>query len=168
MDYEVNQNIPFMDEIKTQAQVLLPVLKAARAELGEERANRLILGALRTWVQEAVKQLGARLPGRPKEKYNALMAMTTSTSRIQENDLAIESLREEPEVQEFNVTRCRYAEFFRQLGEPELGYVLCCEADIYVAEVGSPEVEFARTQTIMRGASFCDFRFRIKSQATPK
>jgi hypothetical protein len=32
-----------------------------------------------------------------------------------------------------------------------------------VAEVGSPEVELVRTQTIMEGASCCDFRIHIKS-----
>jgi hypothetical protein len=84
-------------------------------------------------------------------------------SRIQENDLEIVTLKQEPGTQEFNVTRCRYAEFFRQLGEPDLGAVLLCETDFQVAEVGSPEVELVRTQTIMEGASCCDFRIHIKS-----
>jgi hypothetical protein len=166
MDFEFNQNISFMDEVKTQAQVLLPVLKAARAELGEERANRLILGALRVWWREGIKQLGGRFPGSPKEKYDAMNAV--AISRIRENDLEIESLKQEPETQEFNVTRCSFAEFFRQLGEPELGYILCCEGDLFLAEVGSPMVDLVRTQTIMKGASCCDFRIHTKSNSTPK
>jgi len=89
-------------------------------------------------------------------------------SRIQANDLEIETLREAPEAREFNVTRCRYAEFFRQLGEPDLGVVLLCETDFQVAEVGSPEVKLVRTQTIMEGASCCDFRIHIKRNQIPK
>lgn len=64
---------------------------------------------------------------------------------------------------EFNITGCRYADFFRQLGEPELGALLLCDADFDVAEVGSPEVTLTRTQTIMKGANYCDFRYRLKS-----
>ena len=160
MDYEINQEISLMDEIEIQAQVLIPVLKAVRAELGKERADRLVIGALRAWSRERFQRLGARISGSPKDKFDALWAM--NVSRIQANDLEIETLREAPEVQEFNVTRCRYAEFFLQLGEPDLGAVLLCETDFQVAEVGSPEVELVRTQTIMEGASCCDFRIQTR------
>lgn len=161
MDIEVNPNISLLDQVKMQAQVLIPVLEALRAELGKERADRLAIGALRAWSRERFQGLGARIAGSPKEKFDALWAM--GVSRIQENDLEIVTLKQEPGTQEFNVTRCRYAEFFRQLGEPDLGAVLLCETDFQVAEVGSPEVELVRTQTIMEGASCCDFRIHIKS-----
>ena len=39
-----------------------------------------------------------------------------------------------------SVTGCRYAEFFHQLGEPELGFLLVCSADFPIAE-GIPGVE---------------------------
>jgi hypothetical protein len=78
MIYELNQAISKMDEFRAEAQVLIPVLKAARAELGEERANRLILGALRAWCQERYKQIGARIPGSPKEKWNTLETLDAS------------------------------------------------------------------------------------------
>ena len=61
-------------------------------------------------------------------------------------------LKEEPEALEFNITGCRYADFFRQLGEPELGAVLLCDVDLDAEAVGSPEVEMTRAQTIMKGA----------------
>lgn len=166
MDYEINQKISLMDEIEMQAQVLIPVLKAVRAELGKERADRLVIDALRAWSRERYQRLGARISGSPKDKYDAVWAM--GAPRIQPNDLEIETLKEEPEAQEFNVTRCRYAEFFRQLGEPDLGVVLLCETDFQLVEVGSPDVELTRTQTIMQGGCCCDFRFRIKSSSIPK
>jgi hypothetical protein len=46
--------------------------------------------------------------------------------------------------------------------------VLCCEDDFHIAEVGYPEVELTRTQTIMEGASYCDFRWGTKSSQVPK
>lgn len=65
----------------------------------------------------------------------------------------------------FDVTRCRYAESYRELGLEQLGATLSCNRDGALIEGFNPNVEFTRTQTIMGGASHCDFRFRL--QETP-
>jgi hypothetical protein len=167
MIYEFNQAISKMDEFRAEAQVLIPVLKAARAELGEERANHLILGALRAWCRERFKQIGARIPGSPKEKWDAIKAL--DGSRTRENDLEFEIQKWEPEAIEYDVTRCKYADLFRELGEPELGVTLACNSDCYLVEqVTRPDVEYTRTQTIMEGGSYCDIRWRIKTNPIPK
>jgi len=170
MDYEINPinlAISTMDEIREEVRVLLPVLNAARAELGEEQANRLIFGALRASRRELYKQIGARYPGTPKEKWDAFNNM--SMSRIRENELEFEILREDDEAFDINFTLCKFAEFFRTIGEPELGEVLMCDGDFQVVEeVASPDVELTRTQTIMQGGCCCDYRFRIKSSSSTK
>lgn len=51
------------------------------------------------------------------------------------------------------------------MGEPKLGAVLPCESDIHVAELGGNEVEFTRTQTIMKGGQCCNFRYKLKQEA---
>ena len=79
------------------------------------------------------------------------------------SDIDMQVRKQAPDVMEFDITGCRYADFFRALGEPELGAVLLCEADDHMAEVGGPEVEFTRTQTIMKGAEYRDFRYRMKT-----
>ncbi len=143
-----------------QAQVLVPVLKALRAELGEERANTLVTTALREWSREMFLRIGALMPGSPREKWQALTA--DSLPRIG-SDIDMQVRKQAPDVMELDITGCRYADFFRALGEPELGAVLLCEADDHMAAVGGPEVEFTRTQTIMKGAKYCDFRYRMKT-----
>ena len=160
MDIEINPEISLLDQVKIQAQVLVPVLKALRAELGEERANKLITTALREWYRDTVLRAGALMPGSPREKWAALMA--ARIPRIGA-DIEVQMLKQEPDAIEFNATGCRYADFFRAVGEPELGTVLLCEGDAHRVEVGSPEVEMTQTQTIMKGAKYCDFRFRMKS-----
>ena len=77
-------------------------------------------------------------------------------------DIDVEWLRQDADRVEFNITGCRYADFFRQLGEPELGAVLLCETDFHIAEVGAPQVELDRSQTIMQGAKYCNFRYKLK------
>jgi len=160
MDIAINPNVSLLDQVKMQAQVLVPVLKALRAELGEERANRIVIGALRARSRDVYLRIGAAMPGTPREKWAAMTA--DAVPRIG-TDIEMQVLKVESAAMEFNVTGCRYAEFFRQLGEPELGAVLLCEGDDHVVEVGAPEVELTRTQTIMKGGSHCDFRYKMKA-----
>ena len=160
MDIEINQDISILDQVKIQAQVLVPLLRAMRAEFGEERVNRVASAALREWSRKLFHEIGAQTSGSPREKW---MAMTAASMPRIGDAIDVQWLKQEPDAMEFNITGCRYADFFRALGEPELGALLLCEADVYTAEVGSPEVEFKRTQTIMKGAAYCDFRYRMKS-----
>jgi L-2-amino-thiazoline-4-carboxylic acid hydrolase len=62
-----------------------------------------------------------------------------------------------------NVTGCRYAQFYKEMGAPELGFLLVCSADAPMAEGFGSGVELTRTQTIMQGASHCDFRYKLKA-----
>lgn len=74
--------------------------------------------------------------------------------------LAYAVLEQSPNTFDMNVTACRYARFYKELGEPELGLLLACGADFPVAEGFGPDITLTRTQTIMQGASHCDFRYR--------
>ena len=61
---------------------------------------------------------------------------------------------------EIDVTQCRYAQFYKELGESELGFLLVCSSDFPFAEGLGADIKLTRTQTIMQGASHCDFRYR--------
>ena len=61
-----------------------------------------------------------------------------------------------PDAFELNVTECRYAEFYKKIGAPELGFLLTCSGDT------DANVRLTVTQTIMQGASHCDFRYALK------
>ena len=151
--------ISLLDEARLQAAVLVPVLRALREKLGKEQADRLVGDALRTWAKDLYHRMGESKPGTAREKWDA--AWAEFRPRIG-NAVDREMLKDEPGVREYNVTRCAYAEFFKALGEPELGTILLCESDFHLADVGGDQVELRRTQTIMKGASYCDFRYRLK------
>jgi AraC-like DNA-binding protein len=76
-------------------------------------------------------------------------------------EVEVEVRRHDKEALEIDVTRCRFAEFFRALGEPELGALLICETDFDIALVGEGEVSLDRAQTIMQGAPSCTFRYKF-------
>ena len=70
-------------------------------------------------------------------------------------------IEESEEVLSFNVTRCRYAELYESLGIREIGTIFSCARDFALIEGFKPNVTLVRTQTIMEGASYCDFRYRM-------
>ena len=155
---------PSLEQAKIQAQVLVPVLKAFRKELGEERANRIAWGALAGWRDQVWR--GMSVPsGTPAEQVRA---GTVATAQIIGDAVDVEILRDDADAIEVNVIGCRYAQFFRELGEPELGFALTCAFDDTQIEVfGGDEVKLKRTGTIMTGADRCDFRWALKNAKRP-
>lgn len=152
--------ISLLDEVKLQAEVILPVLRALRAELGASRADAIVGDALRQWARDLYHRIGESKPGTPREKWDAVWA-EDMRPRIGDA-VEREMLRDDASAREYNITRCQYAEFFKNLGEPELGGILLCDSDFHIADVGGANVEFKRTQTIMQGAPYCDFRYRFR------
>ena len=75
--------------------------------------------------------------------------------------------RSPPDRLDFDVTRCRYAEMYRALGLADLGGTLSCCRDFALIEGFNPEVTLTRTQTIMEGATHCDFRFQARRPGPP-
>jgi hypothetical protein len=126
-----------------------------QAELGEERAQEVVRSALDEVARQNGQAVNSMLKGTPVEKIAASLPVAAA------NALDVEELSRTPEAFEFNVTGCRYADFYRQLGEPELGFLFSCGGDWAMAEGLSPDLELTRTQTIMQGAPHCDFRYRL-------
>lgn len=148
--------VPLIEQVKIQAQVLVPLVKALQSELGEERANAIVRKALgglyRKYGEKWSRAQGARNLG---EMGAAAFEMFAAGDALE-----YEVLKKAPDVFEANVTECRYAQFYRNIGAPELGFLLTCSADFAHAEGFGANVKLTRTQTIMQGASHCDFRYR--------
>jgi hypothetical protein len=159
MDTPVVNSILLLDEVKLQAQVLVPVMRTLRKEIGKDKADELVAQALRDWVRTVYLRIGEQKQGTPREKWEGVWdELRPRIGDAVEREL----LRNDNDAREYNVSRCSFAEFFKALGEPELGALLVCDFDYYIAEVGAPVVELTRTQTIMKGAPCCDFRYRFK------
>ena len=97
------------------------MLKALRAELGREQADAIVRQALRGWSKELFAAIGEGVEGSVRRKW---AAMHTAMADATERDVTVEMRRHDKEALEFDITHCRFAEFFRALGEPELGALL--------------------------------------------
>jgi predicted ArsR family transcriptional regulator len=157
-DYMVHPGLSLLDKTRIQAQVLVPLLRTLRAELGKERADAIVRQALREWSKQLFAAMGNGVDGSPRRKW---AAMHTALADVTEREVTVEMRRHDEDALEFDVTECRFAEFFRALGEPDLGALLICETDFDIAAAGAGEVSLTRDQTIMQGAPRCTFRYRF-------
>jgi predicted ArsR family transcriptional regulator len=157
-DYLVNPEISLLDKTRIQAQVLVPVLRALRAELGKDKADALVRTALRDWSRKLFAAIGDGIDGSARRKWATVQSAYNTVSSP---GIAFEMLRHDKEAMDFDVTRCPFAEFFRALDEPELGALLICETDFDVVATGGGAVTLTREQTIMQGAPRCTFRYKF-------
>ena len=157
-DYLVHPGLSLLEKTRIQAQVLVPVLRALRSELGKEKADAIVKQALRGWSKQLFAAVGDSVDGSPRRKW---AAMHTAMADITEREVTVEMRRHDTEALEFDVTQYRFAEFFRALGEPEIGALLICETDFDIAAAGGNDVSLTRDQTIMQGAPSCTFRYRF-------
>lgn len=151
----LNARIGVLTRREVEARLLGPLIEALGAEFGRERVVEVVRQAIIRIAQEQGAALAEAMGG------DGLLAFADSQRFwTQDNALEVEVLERSEEVFDFNVTRCRYAELYQALGIPELGAVFSCNRDGSLMEGFNPHVEFTRTQTIMQGAPFCDFRYR--------
>ena len=157
-DYLVDPRLSLLDKVRIQAQVLVPVLRALRTELGQEKADAIVRQALRDWSKRLFAEIGGAVDGSPRRKW---ATMHTAMGDITEQDVAVDMRRHDKEALEFDITQCAFAQFFRALGEPELGALLICETDFDIAAAAEGQVSLTREQTLMRGAPSCTFRYKF-------
>jgi L-2-amino-thiazoline-4-carboxylic acid hydrolase-like protein len=138
-------DIPVIERAKIQAQVLVPLIKALQAELSKERANALV----RRVLGDVYRRLGEQW-WRAKQSRHVGENMTLAFASFAKGDALDYSVRGQSEdTFEVDVTGCRYAEFYKELGEPELGFLLVCSSDAPFAEGFGSKIKLTRTQTII-------------------
>ncbi len=140
-----------------EARILSPVIKALVPELGKERALDIIRPIIKSLAQESGAQTARAVGGNTLEDFTRSLSFWT-----REDALRIDVLEQSKERYRFHVTRCRYAEMYKELGIPEYGFLLSCERDSAMIEGFNPKIKFSRSRTIMEGADHCDFCYEVK------
>ena len=159
-DTEVPLDMPIIARRRIEAEILKHVYDVLRESHGEEAARSAIGAAVsRSAIQQGERFRAAlgRDPG--FEDFAAIMPNWTAN-----DSLRIDIKAQDAERLDFDVTRCRYAEMYRQMGLGEIGHLLSCNRDGDFCVGYNPKMELTRTHTIMQGAKSCDFRYRMKGE----
>ncbi|WP_238369333.1 L-2-amino-thiazoline-4-carboxylic acid hydrolase [Heliomarina baculiformis] len=156
---EIN-DLPILLRRKIEAMILKHVLDVITERTSREEGEAVIGETCSRSAIEQGQQLAEALGHAPD---------LTDFAEIQpnwtrEDALRIDMLEATEEKMDFNVTRCRYSEMYKEMGLGDIGHLLSCNRDGDFCIGYNPDIELTRTQTIMKGASHCDFRYRMKKK----
>ena len=152
--------LPIIELRRIEANIIKPIYEEMTAELGEEKARRILGSAIRKAAIEQGRTLAAA-----SEEPASIVGFANLLERWTANDaLRIEILEQDDERFDFNVVRCRYSEMYREMGLGDIGALLSCNRDGAFCEGYDERLELSRTQTIMSGASHCNFRYRWRER----
>jgi hypothetical protein len=139
-----------------EARILMPVLNAFIKEHGKDQTVKLVDPVIQELAREGGVQLAKALGGNTIAHFAKGLSLWT-----REDALRLDVMEQTEKTFAFNVTRCRYAEMYKELGVQEYGSLLSCGRDAALIVGFNPKIKFTRTQTIMSGAPYCDFRYEL-------
>jgi hypothetical protein len=152
--------LALLDRRRIEAQFAKGIFDVLVEDLGRERAIAVLTKA----VVKLAEVAGANFAEGRSGNRNDLSAYAEILPIWQEGGaLEVDLTISEPDRLEFDVTRCRYAEMYRELGIAELGAVLSCNRDGAFCTGFNPAIELTRSRTIMEGADRCDFRYVVET-----
>ena len=150
--------IPILDLRRIEANIIKPIYEEMALEIGHEKAEKILGAAIEKAAIEQGKSLAEESEGGP-----SLRAFISLFERWKMGGaLEVEVLEETDEQFDFNVTRCRYAETYKEMGLGKIGHLLSCGRDGSFCKGYDLSIELDRGQTIMQGATHCDFRYRVQ------
>jgi hypothetical protein len=149
-----------LEQRRIEAAFARGIYDEMKAELGEAQAKAILSRAVVKMAKATAAEMAREAPGgQPSlEHFIALQPLWTKGDALQ-----IETLHQDATRYDFNVVRCRYAEMYRAMGIADLGAVLSCNRDGAFCEGYDARLKLERTQTIMGGATHCDFRYRLEA-----
>ena len=153
-----SDELTLLQRREIESRIVGPLINAFIDQFGHDATLAIVERVIRALAREAGEQTAA------KRGSNDLLAFSINLDEWTAGGaLEMVVLEKSSERLEFNVVRCRYAEMYRSLGLLDLGSTLSCCRDAALVEGFNPKIELTRTQTLMQGATHCDFKFSTKS-----
>ena len=155
-------DIPVLVKRTLQAQVIGPIHAEMVAQLGREKADAILDAAIKKAAIAEGQSFAAKAPGGQTSlaHFQKLYELWTKGGALE-----IELLKSTGAEFNFDVTRCRYAETYKEMGLGHIGQLMSCNRDGTFCQGYDSNIELERKHTIMGGAPRCTFRYRYKDIA---
>lgn len=155
----LSERIGVLTRREVEARILAPIIEALGKQFGRDEVLEIVKNTIVEIAQQQGSELSAKIGGNGSREFMESLKFWTV-----DDALAIDVQNHDHQNLDFNVTRCRYAELYQALGIPELGAIFSCNRDYALVGGFNEEATLERKQTIMGGASHCDFRFRFPTK----
>jgi hypothetical protein len=155
----IMKDLPTLTKRRLQAQVIGPIFAEMAAEIGEEKAAAILDRAIRKAAVAEGREFAKQAPGGVTSMADFIKLYELWTV---DGGLEMKVLEASDTRFDFDVTRCRYAETYREMGVGKIGHLLSCNRDGTFCEGYDPNITLERKQTIMQGAPCCTFRYTYR------
>lgn len=151
-----NEKVTRIEKRLIEAQAIAPVIEMVSKKIGKEAALEILKEVNQ---QEAFKRGQNTVR---TERRSTIEELVKDVSTWGDGEAwKIEVLEQTATTYSFNVHRCLYYEKYKEMGLEKMGVQLSCCRDEPFARGLDPKLRLSRTQTIMEGADFCDFRYHL-------
>ncbi|MGO9116540.1 MAG: L-2-amino-thiazoline-4-carboxylic acid hydrolase [Desulfomonilaceae bacterium] len=148
--------IDILTRREIEARIIGPLITAFTDEIGQDRTLAIVRTVIESLALESGVQLAKRMGG------NSIACFVKGFSAFRQGGAyEMEELELSETRYEFNITRCRYAEMYKELGMADLGFILSCSRDFELVSGFNAKMTLRRTKTIMEGYDHCDFRIAM-------
>ena len=149
-------SVPILLRREIEALMAVPLIKGYIEVLGREEALKVAEGVVKNLALESGKMMAAFAGGNSMENLQKAIPLFGMGGALE-----FKVVEQTPTSAGLDVTRCKYAEMYREHGLEDFGFLLSCGRDYALFEGFNPDIEFTRTKTIMQGGDCCDFRLKV-------
>ncbi len=149
-------DVPILVRREIEARIAGPLIEAFMEKFGREETIAVASDIILKLAEESGQQLAERCGG------NSLEHLSNGTGQWSAGGALKRDVLEKTDSKyNYNIVRCKYADMYKELGLEELGFIFSCGRDGKMFGGFNPNIKFERTQTIMQGAAYCDFRLSL-------
>ncbi|MDF7674564.1 L-2-amino-thiazoline-4-carboxylic acid hydrolase [Acetobacteraceae bacterium ESL0709] len=148
--------VGILERRRLEALVIKPIYEILKRELGLEKTRAILTEAIQKSAIEQGKEFRALEGG--KTSLQSFIDLQVLWEK--DGALDVEVYEANDNVYDYDVTRCQYAEMYKDLGLHEIGDILSCLRDYYFTDGYCPTISLTRETTIMSGCARCTFRYK--------
>lgn len=150
--------LPMLEKRRIEAAIIKNIFDVLKERHGRKEAEEVISQAvIKSSIQQG-KEFRQQHGGEPDLKDFAALSSLWEMDGALKKDILVST----PDKLEYNMVHCGYADMYKEMGLGDIGHLLSCNRDGTFCDGYNPNMKLTRTQTIMQGASHCDFRYRME------
>ena len=127
-DNQINQKIGILLRREIEARLIIQFKKYLSSELGEKKSKHIIREVIKGVAIEQGQEL-SKLNG---NSLNSFIDRQEPWTR--DGSLVTDVIKKDNKSYHYNVTRCKYAEMYKEMGIQDLGFDLSCNRDFNLVE----------------------------------
>ncbi|NKB57521.1 MAG: hypothetical protein GKS00_14440 [Alphaproteobacteria bacterium] len=118
-----------LEAVKIQSRVVIPIVKALEAEIGKEQAHAIVGSAIAGAYVTHRERRGFEPNSHPRTEQESGMDFPVEREVVEDTETGYGH----------NITGCQFAEYFRSIGEPEIGALMTCGVDFAAEDLVRPD-----------------------------